>query len=162
MTAARAAIWACPRSWQAMAARPCGSTARECVDCGAVADFDRTDPYSLGVWFKPRGDGFRTLMGTLDQSDRGFESDSTATSSATSCRNGTGARSRSPRAPPIPMTPGIMSSAPTMARRGARASRFMLTGPKRLSTPRTTASPPRRRTTAIFGSEPGSRGLFPG
>ena len=43
------------------------------VDCGAVADFDRTDPYSLGAWFKPRGDGFRTLMGTMDQVDRGFD-----------------------------------------------------------------------------------------
>jgi hypothetical protein len=43
------------------------------VDCGAVADFDRTDPFSLGAWFKPRGDGFRTLMGTMDQVNRGFD-----------------------------------------------------------------------------------------
>ena len=43
------------------------------VDCGAVADFDRTDPYSLGAWFKPRGGGSRTLLGTMDQIDRGFD-----------------------------------------------------------------------------------------
>jgi len=43
------------------------------VDCGAVADFDRTDAFSLGAWFKPRGDGSRTLMGTMDQVDRGFD-----------------------------------------------------------------------------------------
>jgi S1-C subfamily serine protease len=43
------------------------------VDCGAVADFDRDEPYSLGAWFKPRGDGVRTLMGTLDRADRGFD-----------------------------------------------------------------------------------------
>jgi Trypsin-like peptidase domain/Concanavalin A-like lectin/glucanases superfamily len=43
------------------------------VDCGAVADFDRTDSYSLGAWFKPRGDGSRTLMGTMDQVNRGFD-----------------------------------------------------------------------------------------
>ena len=43
------------------------------VDCGAVADFDRTDSFSLGAWFKPRGEGTRTLMGTMDQVDRGFD-----------------------------------------------------------------------------------------
>ena len=43
------------------------------VDCGAMADFDRMDTYSLGAWFKPRGDGFRTLMGTLDQVHRGYD-----------------------------------------------------------------------------------------
>jgi Trypsin-like peptidase domain/Concanavalin A-like lectin/glucanases superfamily len=43
------------------------------VDCGAMADFDRTDAYTLGAWFKPRGDGFRTLMGTMDLVERGFD-----------------------------------------------------------------------------------------
>jgi Concanavalin A-like lectin/glucanases superfamily len=43
------------------------------VNCGAIADFDRTDPFSLGVWFKPRGDGVRTLMGTMDQINHGLD-----------------------------------------------------------------------------------------
>ena len=43
------------------------------VDCGFVADFDRSDPFSLGAWFKPRGEGVRTLMGTMDQIDRGLD-----------------------------------------------------------------------------------------
>ena len=43
------------------------------IDCGAMADFDRTDSYSLGAWFNARGDGTRTLMGTMDYTDRGFD-----------------------------------------------------------------------------------------
>ena len=43
------------------------------VDCGPVADFERTDPYSLGVWFKPRGDGIRVIMATMDEMSRGFD-----------------------------------------------------------------------------------------
>jgi Concanavalin A-like lectin/glucanases superfamily len=43
------------------------------VDCGAVADFDRDDPYSLGVWFKSHGEGLTTLMGTMDAPDRGLD-----------------------------------------------------------------------------------------
>ena len=33
------------------------------IDCGAVADFDREDPYSVGAWFKPRGDGYENPGG---------------------------------------------------------------------------------------------------
>ncbi|MGP0064201.1 MAG: LamG-like jellyroll fold domain-containing protein [Isosphaeraceae bacterium] len=43
------------------------------LDSGDVADFDREDAFSLGAWIKPRGDGTRTLMGTIDQMDRGFD-----------------------------------------------------------------------------------------
>ncbi len=43
------------------------------VDCGPVADFNRTDSYTLGVWFKSRGAGFACLMGTTVQSGRGFD-----------------------------------------------------------------------------------------
>jgi S1-C subfamily serine protease len=43
------------------------------VDCGAVANFDRSDPYSLGAWIKPRGDGLRTVLSSFDVFERGFE-----------------------------------------------------------------------------------------
>jgi S1-C subfamily serine protease len=43
------------------------------VDCGAVGDFDHSDPYSLGAWFKSRGNGLTTLMGTMDFPDRGLD-----------------------------------------------------------------------------------------
>jgi hypothetical protein len=43
------------------------------VDCGAVADFDREEPYSLGAWFNSRGEGLTTLMGTMDSPARGLD-----------------------------------------------------------------------------------------
>ena len=109
------------------------------VDCGAVADFDREDPYSLGAWFKPRGDGFRTLMGTMDHARSRLRPGVRRPHHLPSRVGVGGERDQNqPRAPPIPMTPGIMSSARMMAHREARVSRFMLTGLKRLLTPRTT------------------------
>ena len=75
------------------------------VDCGAVADFDREDPYSLGAWFKPRGDGSQDPDGDAGSGgSRIRHGVRLATSSAISCRSGRGARSRSPRAPHFPMT----------------------------------------------------------
>ena len=43
------------------------------LDCGNVANFDRTDPYSLGAWIKPRGEGLRTVLSGFDVFERGFE-----------------------------------------------------------------------------------------
>ena len=43
------------------------------LDCGKVANFDRTDPYSLGAWIKPRGEGLRTVLSRFDVFERGFE-----------------------------------------------------------------------------------------
>jgi Concanavalin A-like lectin/glucanases superfamily len=43
------------------------------IDCGAVADFEREDEFSVGAWFKPRGDGMRTLAGSMNVVDRGFD-----------------------------------------------------------------------------------------
>jgi S1-C subfamily serine protease len=43
------------------------------VDCGRIANFDREDSYSLGAWFKPRGDGLRTVMAAFDVFYRGFD-----------------------------------------------------------------------------------------
>ncbi len=43
------------------------------VDCGAMADFERDEPYSLGAWFKSRGNSGQAVMGTLDRQDRGYD-----------------------------------------------------------------------------------------
>ncbi|MHC5538384.1 LamG-like jellyroll fold domain-containing protein [Singulisphaera rosea] len=43
------------------------------LDCGPLVDFDRTDAYSLGAWVKPKGEGFRALMGTITPAEKGFD-----------------------------------------------------------------------------------------
>ena len=43
------------------------------LDCGAMADFERDEPYSLGAWFKSRSNGAQAVMGTLDRQDRGYD-----------------------------------------------------------------------------------------
>ena len=43
------------------------------LDCGAMADFERDEPYSLGAWFKSHANSPQTVMGTLDRQDRGYD-----------------------------------------------------------------------------------------
>ncbi|MHC5540763.1 LamG domain-containing protein, partial [Singulisphaera rosea] len=43
------------------------------LNCGPLVDFDRTDAYSLGLWVKPQGSGFNTLLATNGPRSRGFD-----------------------------------------------------------------------------------------
>jgi hypothetical protein len=43
------------------------------LDSGVVFGFDRNDPHSLGLWFKPRNTEFQTLLATVDRLNRGIQ-----------------------------------------------------------------------------------------